>query len=84
MELLPPSESRLLEGASRMLNASAFTADATLDGLIFASRAMAAGSVARRGIWLRAWQADVHSKHHLGIPILRRKIVWSPSRLYSS
>lgn len=45
-----------------MLKASSFVADATLDGLIFASRVMASSVVARRGIWLRAWQADIHFK----------------------
>lgn len=45
-----------------MLKAGSFTADATLDGMIFASRALASSVVARRGLWLRAWQADIHSK----------------------
>lgn len=53
---------KLLEKASRILKASAFTTDATLDALIVASRVMALSTVARRGIWLRAWQADTHSK----------------------
>lgn len=61
VELLPESETHLLEGASWMLKTVSFMADATLDSLIFSSRAMAS-IVARRGIWLRAWQADIHSK----------------------
>lgn len=62
LELLPESETRLVEGATRMLKASEFAADATLDGMIFASRAQASSVVARRGLWLRALQADIHSK----------------------
>lgn len=30
--------------------------------MIFASRALASSVVARRRLWLRAWQADMHSK----------------------
>lgn len=56
------AETRLLEEASRILKAGSFTADATLDAMIFTSRAMVFATVARRGIWLRAWQADTHSK----------------------
>lgn len=62
LELLPDSEARLLEGASRILKAGVFAADATLDGIIFASRSMALSVVARRALWLQAWQADTHSK----------------------
>lgn len=61
-ELLPESETHLLEGASRMLKAVSFSADTTLDTVTFSSRAMASSIVARRGIWLRAWQADIDSK----------------------
>lgn len=62
LELHPESETGLTEGALRMLKASSFAADATLDGMIFASRTMASSVVATRGLWLRAWQADMHSK----------------------
>lgn len=68
LELLPESEGRLIEGASRMLKATSFAVDAALDGMIFTSRAMASSVVARRGIWLRAWQADVHSKQLAAYP----------------
>lgn len=52
IELLPESETRLREGASCILKASSFTADATLDALIFSSQAMASSTVARREVWL--------------------------------
>lgn len=78
LELLPVSESRLREGASRMLKATSFTADATLDALIFSSRAVASSTVARRGIWLRAWQADIHSKQIVtGYPFQVEKLFGS-------
>lgn len=63
MELQLDSESWLLAEASWMLKASVFSADATLDSLIFASRAMASLVVARRAIWLWVWQADICSKY---------------------
>lgn len=63
IQLLPKTEARLLEGSSQILKAGAFTADATQDAMIFTFRAMASTTVARRHIWLRAWQANVHSKH---------------------
>lgn len=34
LQLLPESETRLLEGASRILKAGSFTADATLDAIL--------------------------------------------------
>lgn len=75
LELLPDSETRLREGASRILKASSFMADATLDALIFSSRAMASSTVARRGIWLRALQADAHSKQIVaGYPFQGEKL----------
>lgn len=45
-----------------MLKGTSFAADDTLDGMIFASRAMSSSVVAKRGIRLRIWQADMHSK----------------------
>lgn len=63
IQLLPEGDKRSLEGANRVMKADAFTADATLDALTFCSQAMASEIVARRGIWLRAWQADLRSKN---------------------
>lgn len=62
LDLIPQSDSRLQEGLSRLLNATSFLADATLDSLVFTSRSMAASVHARRALWLRAWQADNKSK----------------------
>lgn len=62
LDLIPENDSRLEEGLSRLLKANSFLADATLDSLVFTSRAMAAGVHARRSLWLRAWPADANSK----------------------
>lgn len=79
LELLPESESRLIEGASRLLKASSFAADATLDGMIFASRAMVSSVVARRGLWLWAWQADMHLKQLVAAYPYKGRKLFGPS-----
>lgn len=63
IQLLPENNRRLLEGATRLLKAASFSSDVTLDASTFASRAMASSAVARRGIWLRAWPADLRVKN---------------------
>lgn len=62
IDLIPPDDSRVQEGLSRILKANSFVALATLDSLVFTSRAMAASVYARRSLWLRAWQVDNKSK----------------------
>lgn len=79
LELLPESEHRLIEGATRMLKATSFAADATLDGMISASRAIGFSVVARRGIWLHAWQADLHSKQLVAAYLYRGGKLFGPS-----
>lgn len=63
LQLLPENNRRVLEGATRLLKAASFSSDASLDAATFASRAMASSAVARRGIWLRAWPADLRAKN---------------------
>ena len=60
-QLLPPENRSLQEGASHWIRSVALIADATLDSITVSSRASAAAA-ARRLLWLRQWQADVHSK----------------------
>lgn len=50
LQLLPETDKRLLEGASRLLKAAAITSYATLDALVFCSRALASTTVARHSI----------------------------------
>lgn len=63
IQLLPDNNKRLMEGATRLLKVASFTTDATLDVLVFASRAFASSAVARHGVWLRAWPADLRAKN---------------------
>lgn len=63
VQFLPESEKRLMEGAGSLLKAAFFTSDATLDALVFCSKALASANVARRGIWVRAWPADLRVKN---------------------
>lgn len=56
------SQSFLRTNSKRLLKAASFSADAALDALIFASRAILASIATRRSLWLRAWPADYQSK----------------------
>uniref|UniRef100_A0ACB8FVY1 Uncharacterized protein n=1 Tax=Sphaerodactylus townsendi TaxID=933632 RepID=A0ACB8FVY1_9SAUR len=62
LELLPPTETKAIEGVNRMLKAASFAADATLDSVTFSARSMASAVATRRLLWLRAWQTDWRSK----------------------
>lgn len=62
-QLISEGDKRALEGTNRALKAASFTTNATLDALTFCSRAMSSAAVARRGIWLCAWNADLRSKN---------------------
>lgn len=42
--------------------AVSFTSDATLDSMVFASRAISCAAAARRAIWLRAWPTIYQDK----------------------
>uniref|UniRef100_A0ACB8FNX0 Uncharacterized protein n=1 Tax=Sphaerodactylus townsendi TaxID=933632 RepID=A0ACB8FNX0_9SAUR len=62
LELLPPTETKAIEGVNRMLKAASFAADATLDSVTFSARSMASAVATRRLLWLRMWQTDWRSK----------------------
>lgn len=59
LQLLLEMDKRLLGGTNRLLKAASFISDATLAALIFCPRALASATVARRNIWVCAWQADL-------------------------
>lgn len=63
LDLVPQTDSWVLEGLSRIIKANAFNATTGKGGnLVFTSRSMAAGVHARRAIWLRAWQVKTKAK----------------------
>lgn len=47
IQLLPEDSCCLLEGANRVLNTISFTSDATLDSMVFTSRAASSAAAAR-------------------------------------
>ncbi|XP_070618840.1 uncharacterized protein [Erythrolamprus reginae] len=60
-----PEDGRLRQDLSKLILASEFSADATLNASKFASRAMATTLASRRLLWLRSWQVDAKSKWRL-------------------
>uniref|UniRef100_A0ACB8ENC3 Uncharacterized protein n=1 Tax=Sphaerodactylus townsendi TaxID=933632 RepID=A0ACB8ENC3_9SAUR len=62
LELIPPTETKAIEGVNRMLKAASFAADATLDAVTFSARSLASSVATRWLLWLRAWQTDWRSK----------------------
>ncbi|XP_032092319.1 LOW QUALITY PROTEIN: extracellular calcium-sensing receptor-like [Thamnophis elegans] len=71
----PASEVRLLQDISKMLAATQFSADATLDAVKYASRSMSSSVASRRLLWLRHWQAESQMKWYLmGADYTREKL----------
>uniref|UniRef100_A0ACB8FJI1 Uncharacterized protein n=1 Tax=Sphaerodactylus townsendi TaxID=933632 RepID=A0ACB8FJI1_9SAUR len=62
LELIPPTETKAIEGVNRMLKAANFVADATLDAVTFLPRSLASSVATRQLLWLRAWQTNWRSK----------------------
>ncbi|XP_048342392.1 NIF3-like protein 1 isoform X1 [Sphaerodactylus townsendi] len=61
-QLLADSSPRVKKEVRLILKAVSFLSDASLDSMVFTARSMANASVARRALWLRAWEMDLHSK----------------------
>lgn len=53
------------QDVSKIIAAAEYLADASLDAVKFASRAMASTVSSRRLLWLRHWRADMKSKWRL-------------------
>lgn len=53
---------RATESANRVLKAAAYTADATLDSMVFAPKSMSSAVARRRTIWLKAWHTSYQDK----------------------
>lgn len=62
---LPPEEKRLHQDINKIVAATEYSADASLNSVKFASRALASTVSARRLFWLRQWKADLKSKWRL-------------------
>lgn len=61
-EQLPPEDSRLHQDINKILPATEYSADASLNAAKFASRALVSMVTSRRLLWLRHWRADLKSK----------------------
>ncbi|XP_013928450.1 PREDICTED: uncharacterized protein LOC106554326 [Thamnophis sirtalis] len=59
------SEVRLLQDISKILAATQFSADTTLDAVKYVSWTMSSSMASRRLLWLHHWQAESRMKWHL-------------------
>lgn len=65
-ERLPPDDTRLYHNINKLVAATEYSADTSLDAAKFASHALASLAVtSRRLLWLRQWKADLKSKWKL-------------------
>ncbi|XP_013910711.1 PREDICTED: bystin isoform X2 [Thamnophis sirtalis] len=62
---IPPQDVRLHQDLSKLLAATQFSADATLNAVKYGSKALSTSVVCRRLVWLRNWQADAKAKWKL-------------------
>ncbi|XP_026558728.1 cleavage stimulation factor subunit 2 isoform X7 [Pseudonaja textilis] len=64
---VPPDDVRTHQDLNKLIVAAEFSADATLNTIKFASRAIAASVIARRLLWLRPWVAATRNKWKLAV-----------------
>ncbi|XP_060547808.1 uncharacterized protein LOC132711896 [Pantherophis guttatus] len=64
-ERLPPGDTRIAQDFNKLVAATEYSADASLDAARFAARAMASSISSRRLLWLKPWKADSKSKWRL-------------------
>lgn len=62
---LPVSDTRAQQDINKVIVALEYSADATLNSLRFAAKAIGSSVTARRLLWLCQWQADAKSKWRL-------------------
>lgn len=67
---ISPQDVRLQQDVNKLLAATQFSADAILNAVKYASRALSSSITSRRLLWLRNWQADA-------ISLFRKFVVWS-------
>lgn len=63
----PPGETRLHQDVNKLMAATEFSADATLNTVKFLSRALASTVTLCHLLWLCHWQADMRSKWRLAL-----------------
>lgn len=64
-EWLPPDDTRLHQDINKLVAATEYLADASLDAAKFASRALLSAVTSRRLLWLCHWRADMKAKWKL-------------------
>ncbi|XP_070798961.1 uncharacterized protein [Pituophis catenifer annectens] len=64
-ERLPPADSRLRQDVNKLVAATEYTADASLNAAKFALRALVSSVTSRRLLWLKNWRADAKSRWRL-------------------
>ncbi|XP_060550599.1 uncharacterized protein LOC117655455 isoform X2 [Pantherophis guttatus] len=62
---LPPEDTRLHQDINKIVAATEYSADASLNSVKFTSRALASSITSRRLFWLRNWRADAKAKWRL-------------------
>lgn len=64
-EHLPPDYTQLHQDINKIVAATKYAADASLNSVKFTSRALASSVTSRREFWLRHWKANQKVKWHL-------------------
>ncbi|XP_034278399.1 uncharacterized protein LOC117668538 [Pantherophis guttatus] len=64
-ESLTTEDSRIQQDLNKIIAATQFSADATLNAARFAAKSLASSVTAHRLVWLRHWQADARHKWRL-------------------
>lgn len=64
-ERLPPEDTHLHQDINKIVAATEYSADASLNSVKFASRALASSVTSRRLFWLWNWRADTKAKWRL-------------------
>lgn len=70
-ERLPPEETRLHQDINKLVAATEYSADASLNAAKFASRALASSVTSQRLFWLHNWKADVKAKWNLAAALYK-------------
>ncbi|XP_034296175.1 lamina-associated polypeptide 2, isoforms alpha/zeta-like [Pantherophis guttatus] len=78
-ERLPPEDTRLHQDINKIVAATEYSADASLNSVKFASRALASSVTSRRLFWLRNWRADAKAKWKLAAAPFKAPHLFGPA-----